>query len=93
MFVRYDEFTKDSFNTIKKNAIKDVLAILTSLYFVDCTANDITSEQKRSIPAYKLTDEMTTYQGGTGLYTTGSRVRRIFVKKENRPKWRLSELS
>ena len=42
MFVRYDEFTKDSFNTIKKNAIKDVLTILTSLYFVDCTANDIT---------------------------------------------------
>ena len=92
MFARYDEFTKDSFNTIKKNAIKDVLTILTSLSFVDCTADGITGEHKRSIPAYKLTDEMTTYQGGTGLYLTGRRVQRIFVIKEIK-QWRLSELS
>ena len=54
---------------------------LTSLDFVDYTANDITSEQKRSIPAYKLTNEMTTCQVGTGLDSKAREVQRIFVKR------------
>ena len=93
MFVRYDDFTVGSFNSVNQNTNVDLSAFFTALPFADYALGCTVTEQKKAIPEIKMTDEMTTGQGGTGLKTTGWKARRIFVNKERKPKWRLSELS
>lgn len=92
MFKRYVEYSKASFTTVKqdsKGATPATIAAKSFVYYA--TANDKAKEQKRAIPAFGWTNGLTNCHGCTGL--NKRKVQRIFVNKENKPKWRLLELS
>ena len=88
MFARFDDYSNDLFIAMKQSDKENTPAITTTaLSFVDHT-----KEPKCAIPSTKWIGK-TNCQGDTGLYSTTRKVQRIFVNKENKPKWRLSELS
>ena len=92
MFKRYVEYSKASFTTVKQDSKVATPATIAAMSFVYyATANDTTEEQKRAIPTFGWTNGMTNCHSCTGL--NKRKVQRIFVKEENKPKWRLSELS
>ena len=92
MFKRYVEYSKTLFTTVKQDSKIATPATIAAMSFVYyATANDTTKEQKRAIPTFGWTNGMTNCHSCTGL--NKRKVQRIFVKEENKLKWRLSELS
>ena len=94
MFARFDDYSNDLFIAMKQSDKENTPAIATTaaLSFVDYTTVDHTKEPKCAIPSTKWIGK-TNCQGDTGLYSTTRKVQRIFVNKEIKLKWRLSELS
>ena len=88
MFARYVEDSKALFTTVKQDSKVATPATIAAMSFVYYATSN---EQKCVIPTFGWTNGKTNCHGYSGLYTKG--VQRIFVNKENKPKWRLSELS